>query len=134
MIIPYLSFRGNCEEAIALYCRVLGGKIEYLSRYTEATGGKAFNGKVLHVEATVAGSVIAASDNRKAVEDVAAIRLMIHCATSAEADRILDALGAGGEVLQRLMPHPPPDDGGMGGLVRDKFGYMWILTSPNDRK
>jgi len=134
MIIPYLSFRGNCEEAIALYCRVLGGKIEYLSRYTEATGGKAFNGKVLHVEATVAGSVIAASDNRKAVEDVAAIRLMIHCATSTEADRILDALGAEGEVLQRLMPHPPPDDGGMGGLVRDKFGYMWILTSPNDRK
>jgi PhnB protein len=134
MIIPYLSFRGDCEEAIALYCRVLGGKIDYLSRYTEATGGSAFAGKVMHVEATIGSWSIGAGDRLEPVEHTDAIRLMIHCATSAEADRILDALGAEGEVLQRLMPHPPPDDGGMGGLVRDKFSYMWILTSPNDRK
>lgn len=134
MIIPYLAFRGDCEEAVTLYCKVLGGRIEFLSRYTEATGGKALAGKVMHVEASFSGGALGAGDRLEPVEHTDAIRLMVHCATSAEANRMLDALGVGGEVLQRLMPHPPPDDGGMGGLVRDKFGYTWILTSPNDRK
>jgi PhnB protein len=134
MIIPYLAFQGNCEEAINLYCAILGGKIDYLSRFTEATGGKALAGKVMHVEATVGGSALSAGDRAEPVENFDAVRLMIHCETSAEADRILDAFGAEGEVLQRLTPHPPPDDGGMGGLARDRFGYAWIITSPNDRK
>ncbi|MBN1777085.1 MAG: VOC family protein [Clostridiales bacterium] len=134
MIIPYLSFRGDCEEAIHSYISILGGEILYLSRYTAETGGEELNGKVMHVEAKVAGSVIAASDSRKPVENFNAVRLMIHCDSSAEAGKIIGALGAGGEVLQRLKPHPPPDDGGMGGLVRDRYGYVWIITSPNDRK
>ena len=134
MIIPYLSFRGGCEEAITLYRKILGGEILYLSRYTAETGGEALKGKVMHTEAKIGGSVIAAADSRKPVENTGAIPLMVHCGTSAEADAIIDAFGAEGEVLQRLTPHPPPDDGGMGGLVRDKFGYEWILTAPNDRK
>ncbi|MFH1512698.1 MAG: VOC family protein [Bacillota bacterium] len=134
MIIPYLSFRGDCEEAITLYCKALGGKIAYLSRFTEATGGKALSGKVMHVEAAFGVGAIAAGDREGPVENFDAVRLMIHCATSTEADRILDVFGKDGEVLQRLTPHPPPDDGGMGGLVRDKYGYTWIITAPNDRK
>lgn len=134
MIIPYLSFSGDCEEAVGLYCKVLGGKVETLSRYTEATGGKALAGKVMHVEASFGAGALAAGDRRESAEITDAVRLMVHCAASAEADRIIDAFGAEGEVLQRLLPHPPPDDGGMGGLVRDKFGYTWIVTSPNDRK
>jgi PhnB protein len=134
VIIPYLHFQGDCEEAINSYISILGGEILYLSRFTKGTGGETLSGKVLHVEAKVGGSVISASDHIEAVENRDAVRLMVHCAASAEADRILDAFGAEGEVLQRLMPHPPPDDGGMGGLVRDKYGYAWIVTSPNDRK
>lgn len=134
MIIPYLTFQGDCEEAVKLYCDALGGKIEFLSRFTEATGGKALTGKVMHVEASFGGGALGAGDRLEPVERTDAIRLMVHCGTSAEADRILDTLGKGGEVLQRLTPHPPPDDGGMGGLVRDPFGYIWIVTAPNDRK
>ena len=133
MIIPYLSFTGDCEKAVNAYIAILGGEILFLSRYTVQTGGEALSGKVMHVEVKVAGSVIAAGDRTKPVENRDAVRLMIHCDTSAEADRILNALGKEGEVLQRLQPHPPPDDGGMGGLVRDRFGYTWILTAPNDR-
>jgi uncharacterized glyoxalase superfamily protein PhnB len=59
---------------------------------------------------------------------------MVHFLTRAEAEKCFDALAEGGQTLQRLTPHPPPDDGGMGALVRDKFGYKWILTAPNDQK
>jgi len=134
MIIPYLTFHGDCEEAFTLYCKVLGGRIGFLSRYTEATGGAAMSGKVMHVEAMIAGSALSGGDREETVNITDAVRLMIHCAASAEADAILDAFGAEGTVLQRLMPHPPPDDAGMGGQVRDKFGYTWIITAPNDRR
>ena len=134
MIIPYLAFQGDCEEAIGLYLKVLGGRIEFLSRFTEATGGKALAGMVMHVEARIGEGVLSAGDRPEPVEHTDAVRLMVHCATAAEADRIIGAFGAEGKVLQRLMPHPPPDDGGLGGLVRDKYGYTWILTAPNDRK
>lgn len=133
MIIPYLLFQGDCEEAINSYMAILGGKILYLSRFTVETGGEMLNGKVMHVEAKVADSVISAADSLEPVENRDAIRLMIHCGTSAEAEAIMDAFAVEGRALQRLLPHPPPDDGGMGGLVSDKYGYGWILTSPNDR-
>ncbi|MBE0601910.1 MAG: VOC family protein [Firmicutes bacterium] len=134
MIIPYLLYRGDCEEAIHFYIDTFGGEILYLSRYTAQTGGDALTGKVMHVEAKVLGSVISAADSAQPVENRDAIRLMIHCATMAEADQILQAIGRDGEVLQRLLPHPPPDDGGVGGMVRDKYGYAWILTAPNERQ
>lgn len=39
-----------------------------------------------------------------------------------------------GEVISPLEPHPAPDDGGMGAIVKDKFGYDWIITCPNPDK
>ena len=34
-IIPYLSFMGNCEEALNTYIEAFGGEIYYLSRWSE---------------------------------------------------------------------------------------------------
>ncbi len=58
--------------------------------------------------------------------------LMIHCENKTEAEKIFDEFAKEGQVIQRLTPHPPLDDGGMGAMVCDKFGYTWILTAPND--
>ena len=134
MIIPYLTFQGDCEEAIRLYTSVLGGRIEHLSRYTSETGSFALVGKVMHSQASFGSGAICAADQEGPVQHSDAVSLLVHCATSTEANRILDAFAVDGVLLQRLTPHPPPDDGGMGALVRDKYGYTWILTAPNDRK
>jgi len=137
MVIPYLSFCGNCEEALNLYTAVFGGEIKGLSRFTIETGGPALAGKVMHAEAAVGGSVIAGADGgdpKVMAQHRDAICLMVHLATRAEAEKCFDALAQEGQAIQRLTPHPPPDDGGMGALVRDKFGYEWILTAPNDRR
>ncbi len=137
MVIPYLSFCGNCEEALNLYTFIFGGEMKMLSRFTHETGGSALVGKVMHAEAAVGNSVIAGADGG-APEELAQYRdticLMVHCQTRVEAEKCFDALAEGGQALQRLTPHPPPDDGGMGALVRDKYGYKWILTAPNDQK
>ncbi len=132
MIIPYLYFQGDCEEAIRLYCEALGGHVDYLSRYTKETGG-ALSGKVMHAEMSFGAGKLAAGDRAEPVQRNDGMMLMVHFQTAAEADRVLELFGAGGTVLQRLTPHPPPDDGGMGALVRDAYGVTWILTAPNDR-
>jgi len=93
VVIPYWTYRGDCEEAVALYTSCC-------------------------------------ADQAEPVQHGESVRLLVHCATVAEADRIIDGFGAEGKVIQRFTPHPPPDDAGMGALVQDKYGYVWILTSP----
>ena len=36
-IIPYLSFHGNCEEALKTYIEAFGGEIYGMSRWSEET-------------------------------------------------------------------------------------------------
>jgi len=130
VIIPYLTYPGNCEEAIALYTSVLGGKATYLSRWTKETGGCALAGKVMHAQVSFGHGAICCGDQDGPVNHGDAMRLLVHCKGAAEARRIMDAFAAGGKVIEPLTPHPPPDDAGMGALVQDRFGYVWILTVP----
>ena len=134
MVIPYLSFQGNCEEALHFYASVFGGKVEYLSRYTKETGSPPLVGKVMHAQVSIGKGAIAGADHEGPVRHDESIKLMVHCASASEAQTYFDALAESGHAIHRLTPHPPPDDGGMGALVRDKYGYAWILTAPNDRK
>ena len=34
-------------------------------------------------------------------------------------------------VLSPLQPHPEPDDSGCGSIIKDRFGFTWIITCPN---
>lgn len=135
MLLPYLTFETNCEEALNFYASVFGGSIDHLSRYTVETGGPALDGLVMHAQMTLGtGGYLSAADSGQPVTPGAAIRLLVHTGDGEKACRIMDALAEGGTVLSPLTAHPPPDDAGMGGLVRDRYGYIWILTAPNDAK
>ncbi len=134
MIMPYLHFRGDCEEALGFYASVFGGKIEALSRFTRETGTEALAGKVMHAYVSLGGmGGLSGADQEDEITHGDSMQLLVHIGTRAEAERIFDALAKEGHAINRLTPHPPPDDAGMGALVRDKYGYTWILTAPNDR-
>ena len=51
-IIPYLSFQGNCEEAVKAYIEAFGGEILFISRWNESNFDVTPEqvGKVMHVE------------------------------------------------------------------------------------
>lgn len=133
MIMPYLTFGGDCEQALALYASAFGGKIESLSRYTMETGGPALDGKVMHAYVSFdSRGGLSAGDVDGAISPGSAMKLLVHCDTAQDAMRILDKLAVGGHIISRLTPHPPPDDDGMGALVCDQYGYTWILTAPVD--
>lgn len=133
MVIPYLSFSGNCEEALNAYIAAFGGEIFYLSRWAAETCEKPEQiGKVMHVEFCIGSTRMAAGDNGAAPNG--AVKLMIHMVSKDEALHAISILAEGGTLLSPLKPHPAPDDGGCGALIRDRFGYTWIVTCPNPDK
>lgn len=135
MIMPYLHYTGNCEEAFTFYADVFGGKIESLSRYTEETGGPALAGKVMHAYVALRGGYgVSGADQAEPVQHGKSMELLVHCSTVEDAQNIYDRFAEEGIEISKLEPHPPPDDGGMGALVQDKYGYIWIITSPNPNK
>ncbi len=131
MIEPYLHFQGNCEEALTFYASVFGGNIAYMSRFTKETGGEKLAGQVMHALVSLGEhGGVSGADQLEPVEHGKSMALLVHLKSAEEAQRVYDAFAAEGHAIQRLTPHPPPDDAGMGALVRDKYGYLWIMDAP----
>lgn len=135
-VIPYLSFQGNCEEAVHTYMDAFGGEILFLSRWSESGGNMPPEqiGKVMHVEFLLGSTRMAAGDAFDGTKTNADIKLMIHMDSEAEALRTVSVLAEGGRVLSPLAPHPKPDDNGCGSITEDRFGLTWIITCPNPAK
>ena len=135
-VISYLSFAGNCEEAMRSYIDAFGGKILYLSYWNKENSAAFLDkiGKVMHAEFTIGGTRMAAGDSYEFKEIHSPVKLMIHTESRQNAERAIKRLSAGGRVVTPLQPHPAPDDDGCGCIVRDRFGYTWIITCPNSDK
>lgn len=134
-VIPHLSFRGNCAEAINAYIAAFGGEVFYLSRWSADTFDMTPEqiGKVMHAEFRLGSTRMAASDGFSGTGDNP-VKLMIHMGSMAEAQQAVSMLADGGTVISPLKPHPAPDDSGRGSVTRDRFGYTWIITCPNPDK
>lgn len=135
-VIPYLSFTGNCEEALNTYIEAFGGQIYYMSRWSENTFDVTPEqiGKVMHAEFAIGNTRMAAGDSFDNADVNTAIKLMIHMTSKEEALQTVAILAKGGTIISSLQPHPEPDDAGCGSVTKDRFGYTWIITCPNPDK
>lgn len=135
-VIPYLSFNGNCEEAVNTYISTFGGEILFISRWDENNSGMSSErfGKIMHVEFVLGDSRMAAGDSFDGTDVNTDIKLMIHMKTETEALQAIAVLAEGGTLLSPLAPHPEPDDDGCGSVIKDRFGFTWIITCPNPAK
>jgi len=135
MLIPYLHFRGNCEEAFEFYASVFGGKVEGISRFSAETGTPELIGKVMHGTVSLGDGkgFLSGSDQEEPVSDTGSMELLFHCENAEEARLILSKFMENGKLHHDFSPHPPPDDAGMGAIVTDQFGYIWIFSAPNDQ-
>jgi len=135
-IIPYLSFKGNCEEALNSYFKAFGGEVIYISRWSEENFEVSPDqiGKVMHVEFMLGKTRMSAGDSFDTKEVNTDIKLMIHMDSETETLRAISILAEGGTVLAPLRPHPAPDDDGCGSIIMDRFGFTWIITCPNPAK
>lgn len=127
--IPYLFFKGTCEEAIRAYARVFGSPEPQITRAGEAPAELqgANPGDVMHAALRVGDGWIYASDWAQA-QPMAGACVCVTQPTPEESRRVFDALAAGGEVvmaLERTFWSPAF------GQLTDRWGTRWMIDTEN---
>jgi PhnB protein len=128
-IQPYLFFDGRCEEAIEFYRQAVGAEVGMLMRWKDCPekgqGMTQPDDKVMHAKITIGDTVVMASDGRcTGHPSFQGFSLSLEAGSDAEAEKLFNALGAGGQVQ---MPLTPTFFASKFGMVADKFGVSWMI-------
>ena len=134
--MPYLSFTGDCEEAFLWYEEIFGGKIQHMVKYQNmpATFVEKMEpeqrNKVMHAQLMLTeNGGISGADSFQPLEQGGALSIHAHLPSVEKAEKVFSALAKGGTVLGELATNPPPDDTGVSGCVKDKYGFVWIISA-----
>jgi PhnB protein len=129
-INSYLTFNGNCREAMTFYAACLGGDL-----MLQAVDGSPMADKmpkemkecILHSTLTTEGFVIMGSDMTPETGLVKgnATCLMLNCSSEKEIKNTFKTLSAKGKVKHKL---ETTFWGALFGDFTDKFGNNWILN------
>ncbi|MBC7382260.1 MAG: VOC family protein [Bacteroidia bacterium] len=124
----YLSFNGNCREAMTFYNICIGGHLivnEVGEGQMETS--KEDKNKVLHAVLTHETFELMASDVMAGQPYLQGtnVSLSINCSTAEEAEKLFHSLGNGGNVT---MPMQETFWGAYFGMLTDKFGINWLFN------
>lgn len=125
---PYLTFNGNCEEAMMFYKEALGGELSVMRfEGSPVEVSDDYQQKVLHSTLTYGNAVLMASDGMEGepCEFGSANYISISCSTLEEAERFFKNLSQGGEIT---MPWDDTFWGDKFGMLVDKFGVGWMVS------
>ena len=128
-IQPYLFFDGRAEEAAEFYRRVIGAELLMLMRFKEGPDSTqcapGSENKVMHMAFRIGDSTVLASDGRNLGKPTfQGFALSLTVANEAEAERLFNALGDGGQVQ---MPLAKTFFSPRFGMVADRFGVSWMV-------
>jgi PhnB protein len=130
--IPYLSFDGNCAEAMRFYERALGGKLEVLLRNADSPMGAQtppeHADRIMHARLALPHSgMLYAGDCPPQMkhQGVQGVALTLNFDTVAQATAAFNALAAGGTVTMALQPMFWAR---IWGMLTDKYGIPWIVN------
>jgi PhnB protein len=127
---PYLQFDGRCEEAVEFYKKALGAEVATLMRWKEspdpAMSMPGAADKIMHGSIRIGESTMMVSDGRNTGKpEFKGFSLSLIAKTDAEAKKLFEALGHGGEVQ---MPLTRTFFSSSFGMVADKFGVSWMVV------
>jgi PhnB protein len=132
----YITYDGNCEEAFNFYKSVFGGEFSYLGKFKDMppmdgkTCTPADAEKIMHVSLPISKeTVLMGSDSFEAFGGKTVygnnFSLSIGAESKEEADKLFQALSAGGKVG---MPMEDAFWGDYFGTFTDKFGVNWMVN------
>ncbi len=132
-IKPYISFKGNCEEAINFYKDKLGAEVLYMGRYGESPMADKAPGqgdKIMHVSLQIGDSVLMACDNVFDGGDNPTtvgnnISLAYGTTDVVEAERAFESMSDGATIV---MPIQETFWAERFGMLTDKFGINWMFN------
>ena len=135
-IDPYITFKGNCEEAFNHYKSIFGGEFSMLSRFSEMPPQEGIElpdaelNKIMHVTLPISKeSMLMGSDTggEWASKTVVGnnITISITADTKEQADHFFNSLSDGGKVT---MPIETTFCGSYFGMCTDKFDINWMIS------
>jgi PhnB protein len=135
-LYPYLTFSGNCREAMGFYKSCIGGSLRMQPVGDSPMGNKLPGGLrdyILHATLTQGALVIMASDM---VPDSGLVRgnsvsLTLNCSNETEIRDCYNKLAEGGQAT-----HPLEYTfwGSLFGSLTDKYGNHWLLNYDKGEK
>ena len=129
---PYLSFNGSCAEAMRFYEKTLGGKLEMMMTQAEAPPSPGMPAgspdRIMHASLMLGDRRLMASDTMagQPFEGMHGFSLSLSYPSVAEANKVFDALSAGGKVT---MPMGPTFWVEAFGMLVDRFGTSWMFNA-----
>ncbi len=132
-ISPYLTFRGNCEEAFNFYKAAFGGEFFNISRFSDSPpefqGPPSDGQKIMHVALPIGNNtMLLGSDvpeHMGPVNQGNNVSIAVHPGSEEEADRLFNSLSTGGQVT---MPMSKTFWNAYFGMFTDKFGIHWMVN------
>lgn len=130
---PYISFKGNCREAVEFYKSALNAEVLFIHTVGESPMpdmGPADN--IMHCTIQVGKSVIMMSDDPRPESEPtnSNISLAVGLNDPALAQQLFDNLSAGGTII---MPITKTYWAEAFGMLTDKFGVKWMINSEAPR-
>jgi PhnB protein len=123
----YVNYRGNCEEAFRFYQEHLDAKSDGVIRrhgdMPNPNVPKDWADKVVHARLEIGSMVLMGADIPNA-EPMRSSYLTLLLSSEVEAERVYEALAAGGEIFMDLRSTPFANRFAM---LRDQFGASWML-------
>ncbi len=135
-MIGYLTFNGNCREAMSFYQSCWGGKLMIQTVGESPMADKIppqMKDYILHATLSMGNWSLMASDmvNEQGLVKGNAVSLLLDCSSEAEIKSIYAQLSEGGQAV-----HPLEDTfwGALFGDLKDKFGNNWLLHFDKNQK
>ncbi len=129
---PYLTFDGNCAEAMKFYERVIGGKLVMMMKFADAPEPcgdmpPGSEDRIMHACLNFQDSLLMASDSMpgQPYEGMKNVGIALTYPTPDGARPVFDALAEGGQVT---MPMSETFWAESFGMVTDRFGTTWLIN------
>ena len=134
---PYVFFDGKCEEALDFYKGAIGAKVDMMMRFKDNPDPQpgscppGAENKVMHAALHIGDTLVMASDGMAGGKpEFKGFSLSVDAKSEAEADKIFNALGKGGQVQ---MPLAKTFFSPRFGMVADRFGVCWmVIVEPRE--
>lgn len=128
-INSYLTFNGNCRQAMRFYQKCLGGKLVFQSIGDSPLSHKMpkeMKKYILHATLIKENLILMASDmvGEKGLIKGNAVSLMLDCKSKSEINSIYKKLSVGGKQTHAL---EISFWGALLGNITDKYGNHWLL-------
>lgn len=132
MLIPAISFQGNCDEAITYYKEAFGAEVKMISYASEAPEDYSEEGPlpdnfVTYSEVTLFGATMVMTDGGKNPLSESDFWMQVSFNTKEEVISIFEKLASGGKIVEE-----PTEQfwASLNAYVIDRFGVFWnILMS-----